>query len=76
MKSKLLEWFAEVWLMVVMWWQVGLVICLLDGFLAYLKINTMVVFILATCQALLLMFFIVPLMIGTILFFSKRGGIK
>lgn len=71
MKRKVSEWFEEVWVMVTMWWQLGLVICLLDGFLAYIKVGTLAVFITTTCQTLLVMFFIVPIALGTVIFFMK-----
>lgn len=71
MKTKMIAWFEEVWLMVVMWWQIGLSICVLDGFLAYVKMGTLAIFITTTCQALLAMFFIVPLVLGSILYFTK-----
>lgn len=70
--NKFWDWFAEVHQQTVLWWQLGLAICVFEAFSSFLKVGLASAMVFTFAKSLLVMFVIIPLFLGTIVYFVKR----
>lgn len=67
------NWFKEVWDFCLMWWHIGLIVCVIEGLQSFMVAGLLSIGIFAFAKACLITFVLGPLFVGSALFFIKGG---